>query len=184
MYKSNIINIKKNLKKIVDIINEYGQITDGNIIQRPYFNTNDSKKYIKKENELSLEQYSFLEHLPIYLQYIYSVVESKEELIINHFTFFSLNNLIERNNLYKYNIDLGLIYLGMGHILALSYSITKKKFFWKRDGGSNYYDRKEYYDFYENYNLEDKYAKKFIECFNNISENKLPDNVVTISVDT
>ena len=39
------------------------------------------------------------------------------------------------------SVDLAIKYIGMGHILVLSYDLQHKKVFVDRDGGSNGYDR-------------------------------------------
>ena len=66
--------------------------------------------------------------------------------------------------------DIALTYIGMGHILLISYYPTKNNFFFRRDGGSNGYDREEYYNKYKNFIIEENENEEY----KNIEENENP----------
>jgi hypothetical protein len=51
-------------------------------------------------------------------------------------------------------IDIAIYYCGMGHILVLAYIPNTDKFFFRFDGGSNVYDREEYYNKYHGDHFE------------------------------
>lgn len=72
------------------------------------------------------------------------------EIYVNSYTFLSINKIIELYDFYSndsiYNIiDLAFIYEGMGHIKVIYYNNKFNKLFFRNDGGSNGYDRLQYY---------------------------------------
>lgn len=91
---------------------------------------------------------------------LYKIIGYDKEYNYKNYTFMTLNEIIERKNNYNYFYDIALTYMGMGHILLISYYPTKKKFFFRRDGGSNGYDRQEYYNKYKNFIIEEKENKE------------------------
>ena len=85
------------------------------------------------------------------------------EMYIENWTFFSIKKILE---LYKYYIendinnivDLGFIYIGMGHIKIVYYNKITEKIYFRIDGGSNDYDRM------ANFNELKKISNENLEC--------------------
>ena len=81
------------------------------------------------------------------LKKLYQIIGNPTiECYINNWTIMSLNNIIKQYHIYKEKkqlraIDFAFIYAGMGHMVICSYDPKTKKIYYKRDGGSNGYDR-------------------------------------------
>ena len=104
-------------------------------------------------------------NLPTKLLYMYCLLDSSNrEINYNNFIFMSFNEIIDRYNLYKKNgqnklCDLAIKYDGMGYIFVLTYNIYNGTFFFRRDGGSNDWERQTNWDFIKNY--EPEYNKSY-----------------------
>ncbi len=101
---------------------------------------------------------------------LYEIIGYDKEYNYKNYTFMTLNEIIERKNNYTNFYDIALTYIGMGHILLISYYPTKNNFFFRRDGGSNGYDREEYYNKYKNFIIEENENEEY----KNIEENENP----------
>ena len=93
------------------------------------------------------------------------------EIYINNYTFLSIKKILELYDFYKKDnitniVDLAYIYMGMGWIKVIYYNSKFNKLFFREDGGSNNYDRKDNYD-----NIKKKSKIKNIEDINDISYN-------------
>ena len=90
------------------------------------------------------------------------------ELYIGKWTFFSIDQIIIRNQNIKNDIfnsiDIAFRYLGMGHIKVLTYNKKNKNFIYRQDGGSNDFDRLDNYDRLKNYNIDpEKYLNMYTD---------------------
>jgi hypothetical protein len=101
---------------------------------------------------------------------------SSQEIYINEWTLFSLDNIIYMHNNYiKDNIniyDLGIEYLGMGHVNVAFYDPVNKIINYRHDGGSNGYEREYNYQELKNYykkNITGYTFTEFINTINNIN---------------
>ena len=68
-------------------------------------------------------------------------------------------------------IDFSLLYIGMGHIIVASIDPIDNKVFFRRDGGSNGFDRVANWDFIKNYTpkIDSKYDfSKWLNLANGI----------------
>lgn len=73
------------------------------------------------------------------------------EIYIKHWTLLSLEKILGLDSTYKESgienvIDLGYMYHGMGWVIVVFYYIKTGKLYFRMDGGSNGYDRKENFD--------------------------------------
>lgn len=69
--------------------------------------------------------------------------------VINDWCFLSAKEIGSREAVYKPKmLDFALQYNGMGHIIVISYIPRTDRFFFRHDGGANYWDREEHYKEY------------------------------------
>ena len=73
------------------------------------------------------------------------------EIYIKHWTLLSLEKIVGLDSTYKDSgienvVDLGYMYYGMGWVIVVFYYIKTGKLYFRMDGGSNGYDRKENFD--------------------------------------
>tara|TARA_B110000858_G_C17731837_1_gene440512 strand:- start:283 stop:744 length:462 start_codon:yes stop_codon:yes gene_type:complete len=102
----------------------------------------------KSENIDSIVFYEKLDqtNLPTIIRDLYIKIQSyNQEIYLNNWTFFSLDEIIKRNKILNENnikaIDICLQYRGLGHINVIHYDYTNNTFYERYDGGSNGYDR-------------------------------------------
>ena len=101
-----------------------------------------NKEYVKHINRFCMET-----PIPLQLKILYYLINSSNrEITFKEFTLFSIQNIIQRFEKSKYLgiinfLDIGLKYLGMGHICVLTLDLNKQMCFLRYDGGSNGYDR-------------------------------------------
>jgi hypothetical protein len=81
---------------------------------------------------------------------LYEKIGYNKEYLFKSYTFLTLNELIKRKGTYENLYDIALTYLGLGHILVISYHPKSERFFFRMDGGSNGYDREANYNKYKN----------------------------------
>ena len=122
--------------------------------------------------------------LPDLLYNIYNLLDSnKREFSYNFFTFFSIDEIIKRQDILinagqTSVCDLACHYYGMGHIIVISWNKKAQCFMVRRDGGSNDYDRENNYKFIVNYDAENIVDNKKImteNLFKYLSQYKLED---------
>ena len=135
-----------------------------NTVNAPFFNpdiddnaTVDRMSMSTKDNSVITEIANKL-RLPPALTRIYELLDSDErEFTYHNFTFFTINEMKRRQDIFEKHImqsaicDLATAYLGMGHIIVLSWDRVNNAFFLRLDGGSNDYDRKDNWDFIREY---------------------------------
>lgn len=97
---------------------------------------------------------------------LYQKIGYNKEYQFKYYTFMTLNEIIERKNNYENFIDIALKYLGLGHILLISYHIKSNKFFFRMDGGSNGYDRENNYNKYKKFDTNNHNNEKNPTIYN------------------
>lgn len=103
-----------------------------------------------------------------------------QEIYINDWTFFSIQNILKMNENYKkdniHTIDFAYKYLGMGHVEVAFYNPKLESIYYRQDGGSNGYDRQINYNNLKKINsnnfINDK-GYTFDIFLHEITENKL-----------
>ena len=148
-----IINVTMRFKKLLES-NEI-MVVDPGITEHPFFwPCIEGDEYnFESLNLLTQEQKEFLSFFPLTFRVLYNTVNPKNEIVIKDievskeypntplFTLLSLEEIIKRSKNYPNFIDVGLTHMGMGHVNIYSLDNESKKFFVRRDGGSNGYDR-------------------------------------------
>ena len=113
--------------------------------------------------------------IPTTLSMLFRIFSNKNaEIKIKNMTILSPYQIIKDKNNYKYILNIAIIYCGMGHISVLTMDKNTKKFFFRPDGGSNGYEREDYYNKY--YILEpskDENFKDRLLSFNDILDQML-----------
>lgn len=102
---------------------------------------------------------------------IYSIIKNPDHgFNIGSMVFLSPKEIAERQNIFSPKmIDIGLMYMGMGYACVLSYVPKNGTFVVRLDGGSNGYDRE---DFYKTYKSDEYDPTQFPYNFkNDTSEN-------------
>ena len=141
-------------KKLESFVNSG---TKGNIdhssISQPFFMQSQE---ISIDHGYNLEQVNNLLDkipLPCELKIIYQIIgEVNVEYYFDNWTLMSLNDVYKQYSDFKKEkqervINVALAYLGMGHIIMISYDPDTKKIYYRRDGGSNGWDRDLNYKF-------------------------------------
>ena len=116
-------------------------------VQQPFFSkdsiSDTNIKYDTEEIDAILEKHSFPEQLRI----IYRSIGNKlVEYYYKDWVLMSLENIENRINIYRKDgqtrvVDFAHKYYGMGHCIVAAFDIEDKKIFYRRDGGSNGYER-------------------------------------------
>ncbi len=133
-------------------------------------NSSNNSFFIKEEvsnddvnNYKTNETNKILENLygiPNELAKIYKIIGNPYiEYYFGEWILKSLINLIERRNIMlqeknKNVVDFGIRYCGMGHCVICSYDPEDSKIFFRRDGGSNGYERVDNWNFIKSYTPE------------------------------
>ena len=105
-----------------------------------------------------------LTFIPIQLKNMYKIISNPNiEYYFGEWILMSLKKLKDRVDLMLQEgnlsvIDFGMRYCGMGHCVICSYDSTDGKIFFRRDGGSNGYERVDNWNFIKSYKPE--YEKK------------------------
>ena len=102
-----------------------------------------------------------------------------KELYIGNWTFFPINKINERQQIYEEDsikniIDIAFTYMGMGHINVAFYDTILKKILFRWDGGSNGYDRVDNYNkikLYDSSKIKSGTRIEFTEFIEKISNN-------------
>lgn len=100
-------------------------------------------------------------------------------VVINDYYLYSIKEILELRNTYPNFIDLFYTYIGMGNMLVISMCIYTNKFFLRRAGGSNGFEREDNYLKYKDYKLDDKRetisVEKIIEMVSKNQLGQIPD---------
>ncbi len=141
----------RNINKILKIL-EQSKVSCNNYdsIQQPFFSSdNNGNKFVI--NFQSLSNYNIPESLNRNIILIYKILgDPTKEIYIGEWTILSLDKALSIyqefcNNGQKNVFDIGYRYLGMGHIEVISCDLKSHLLFYRRDGGSNGYDREANY---------------------------------------
>lgn len=102
--------------------------------------------------------------LPNEIKSFYKEIGSSiQEIYINEWTLFSIENIIKMTDYYKKNnintIDIAFKYLGMGNVKVAFYDTNLKTILYRNDGGSNGYDRQNNFNKLKNFNNLSNYDK-------------------------
>ena len=152
----NTDTISNNINKTLEIFRQFAKVSeknDSNVTQHPFFQSNCKNNINLHTTELDTEYLIFLNKYPIdlNLKSVYTIVGELKEISIKDFTFLSLKEIKERADNFSHFLDLGLSYIGMGHVKVLSVSKKDGLFFFRNDGGSNGYEREDNYNKYKDY---------------------------------
>ena len=100
-------------------------------------------------------------------------------VVINDYYLYSIKEILDLRNTYPHFIDLFYTYIGMGNMLTISMCIYSNKFFTRRAGGSNGFEREENYLKYKDYKLDDSMeninVEKVIEMLSKNQLGQIPD---------
>lgn len=134
-----------------------------NTVDAPFFNpdvdnkvTIDRMSMSTKDNAVITELANTLRFPPSFTR-IYELLDSDErEFTFHNFTFFTINEMKRRRDIFKTKAqsiicDVATAYLGMGHVVVLSWSSENNVFFMRIDGGGNGYEREDYWNFIRTY---------------------------------
>ena len=116
--------------------------------------------------------------LPPTLRIIYQIIgEDDTEFYFNNWTLMSLNSIIARQKVYVENdqervIDFAFGYMGMGHIVVVAFDPIDFKIFFRRDGGSNGWDREANWAHIKTYEPQETDKHDFSVWTKSIEENK------------
>lgn len=148
----------KNLK--VATINQDNVVTNNPFFISASLDGNNLQQNISDIDKKYINTFS---NLPIELRILYSNLGNNSEASFSKLIFLSLIEIHDRIKNYEKFYDIALIHIGMGHVIVLSYFPEKNMYFFRPDGGSNYYEREAYLEFYKNYNPNDEKEESF--CF-------------------
>ena len=150
----------------MNIINEYKYTYSLFKYIKPVINdaekTNSIYYYIQS-NKLNIYK-DILHMFPLRLQQIYTILSNKDIYFsIHKWTFLSLDQLYSR---YKYMddllnnktlfIDFAYKTTGAGWILVAFFNVENKKIYFRPDGGSNGYDRRDNHNYFLDLNVKNK----------------------------
>ena len=170
------IKIRKRYKDIYNNMKKYlienANITlveeDNTVLDNPFFlnksNINKDDMFAG-DDKITHDGYLFLKEnsFPLQFEMIYYLIRDRmKEVKVKSFTFFSLNDIIMKDNYYTNFIDIGLYPMGMGHVCVLGFDRESKMFFFRHDGGSNGIEREIYYNKYRNMKPSVEYKDNMI----------------------
>ena len=100
-------------------------------------------------------------------------------VVINDYYLYSIKEILDLREYYTNFIDLFFTYIGMGNMLTISMCVHTNKFFLRRAGGSNGFERDDNYLKYKDYKLDDKRetisVEKVIEMVSKNQLGQIPD---------
>lgn len=117
-------------------------------------NTPLPKKYITFMNK-----YNF----PMKIKLFWIILGNPDDEIKSQgFTLMSLSQIEKDEDNYLGFVDIGIKYMGMGHIMVLSIDKVTGNLFIRTDGGSNGYDREAYWKYYQGKKPNVDFIDKFL----------------------
>ena len=169
--------IREELKNTLDYFKYNSKISEKNgniVLNNPFFCSNCNLDFESTTTCLDSKYILFFNKYPfsLKLKAIYNSVGSDREIAINNFTFFCLDDIIKRSDNYSYILDIGLTYMGMGHVKMLSMYKKNGNFFFRMDGGANGYERENNYNKYKNYKPVINELLTFDQFIKEIEKNK------------
>ena len=115
-----------------DLIFYIYEIIFNTFIYKDYFNINNKNSYI---NDKILYKYYNTNNIKLILLYFIKKIK-----FYDTFSFYKYSSIIKNYELFDLFIDIGYIYIGMGHLITFSKLKKKNLFFFRKDGGSNGFD--------------------------------------------
>jgi len=166
---------KSQVNWLVEILPQCKLSTESNqILSHPFFMASPSDKTITNHiatlaNDNNVVQVeSILAEVNLTntdISKLYLLVGDPElDFVYQNTTFLSLQEIQKRFKVYQENdqvdiLDIGITYHGMGHVNVLTYSPSRRAFFFRMDGGANGYERADYWKYIVNLDtssLQDK----------------------------
>lgn len=157
--------LKESYNSMYDFINNYGKgsVENSNCVKLPFFSQNHEEDENKVNNFKLKETNRILEifnGMPIQLKKIYRIIGNPHiEYYFGEWNLYSLINVQKRLNLMLQEINFNIVDFavrncGMGHCIICSYDPIDGKIFFRRDGGSNGYERVDNWNFIKSYKPE------------------------------
>jgi hypothetical protein len=141
-YKKNKIN------EILSILrNAKISVHEHDSTQEPFFNHGKNKDFDIDFDTIS----NVPEGLNHSVKLLFEIIGSPDkEVYIGHWTILSFNKCMENykqycNDSQESVFDIAIMYMGMGHVIVLSCDLDTHSLFYRRDGGSNGWDREANY---------------------------------------
>ena len=169
--------------------------TGSNLITSPFFvpHTGQKLTYTRTySNDNSLPNVNILDTVTLNrsligpsLRDLYSGLKDRDHgFVIDKWCFLSAKEIDEHKKAYDQRsftdsseskrlkmLDIALSYRGMGHIVVIAYIPDTDKFFFRHDGGSNGYERVDYYDQYSDDKFKPSELPIYVrEVFTNINQ--------------
>ena len=149
-----LIETQEKYKNILNIIKKGSLGKEGyDITKTPFFQTeqvNFTAETILLDSSISKKDLDYMNsiNIPKELYLLYKIIGTKREFTPENspFTFFSLDKIRERQEICKKNgqeilIDLGLRYIGMGHVSVITLNIKDGSIGLRNGGGANDFER-------------------------------------------
>ena len=141
-------NKKKKINEILLILKKAKiSIDNHDSSQEPFFIKGENKDFEIDFNQIG----DVPEGLNYSIKLLFEIIGSPDkEVYIDQWTILSLNKCMENYKEYckdgqKSVFDIAIMYLGMGHVKVLSCDLDTHLLFYRRDGGSNGWDREANY---------------------------------------
>lgn len=181
---ASIENSRNNALRIVNFFKDNVAVSkenvteDGGVTKHPFFMSDCKEDFDYSVFTLNSKYNEFLHKYPFHigLVSVYNCVGNEKEMSINNFTFFTLDEVIERSTIYDNILDIGLAYMGMGHVRVLSMSKTNGKFFFRADGGANGYEREAHYNKYLHFIPSDDILYSLEDTLEKLKSNNIFEN--------
>jgi len=153
-----VSNYRKKLKWVENFLrNGQKGTTNHNSLQESFCEKNISNNRLIGGNTEKVNTILKEITLPHTLSLIYKIIgEVDSEFYLNNWTLMSLDSIIARQKIYIENkqervIDFALGYMGMGHMVIVAFDPIDFKIFFRRDGGSNGWDRETNWEYIKTY---------------------------------
>ena len=153
-----VSNYRKKIKWVENFLrNGQKGTTNHDSLQEPFCKKNISNNRLIGINTEKVNTILKEITLPHTLSIIYKIIgEVDSEFYLNNWTLMSLDSIIARKKIYIENkqervIDFASMHIGMGHILIAAFDPVDFKIFFRRDGGSNGWDRDYNWEYIKTY---------------------------------
>jgi hypothetical protein len=150
------MDIKERTNNFISLLKDNCNVSssEGSIIDCPFFSPDNAEEFELK-SYVNSEYTEFLGKFPFLFKILYMCVGADREINFKSgFTLLRLKEVHGRFDTYDNFTDVGLTYMGMGHVMVLSMDKKSNKFFFRHDGGSNGYERDDNYNKYKTFSVE------------------------------
>lgn len=120
---------------------------------------------LKENTKLNNTYLDFMDknNFNLKLKFLYLIINNENsEIQFKDFCFTKLKDMVDSSENYKYFIDIGFKYYGMGHVMVLSLIKETGELIFRTDGGSNGYERLYNYEFYKDLNPTKTHSNKIV----------------------